>query len=153
MVWLSPQCEQAVQTSRLLAREDDPQTSALSYEVDLPYSKRQELLCWHTHVSKQFESNDFQRNDFHQCWCQTVGQRFAAALWLPRLFGTYPRSHHKGATGRVWTGDQWLPVTVLCHCQLGQDIPSSNFIMHCIYVDDMEHILLHSKTQNKQLME
>ena len=58
------------------------------------------------------------------------GRRFAAAL-LPRLFGTNSRSHHKGATGRVletngfqfWrqTGDQRLPV--LCHCQLGQDIP------------------------------
>ena len=44
---------------------------------------------------------------------------FAAAL-LPRLFGTNPRSHHKGATGRVRTGDQRLPI--LCHCQLGQDI-------------------------------
>ena len=32
-----------------------------------------------------------------------------------------PRSHHKGATGRVRTGDQRYPV--LCHCQLGQDIP------------------------------
>ena len=31
------------------------------------------------------------------------------------------RSHHKGATGRVRTGDQRYPV--LCHCQLGQDIP------------------------------
>ena len=49
-----------------------------------------------------------------------VGRRFAAAL-LPRLFGTNPRSHHKGATGRVRTGNQRLPV--LCHCQLGQDIP------------------------------
>ena len=44
-------------------------------------------------------------------------RRFAAAL-LPRLFGTSPRSHHKGATGRVRTGNQRLPV--LCHCQLGQ---------------------------------
>ena len=44
-----------------------------------------------------------------------TGRRFAAAL-LPRLFGTNPRSHHKGATGRVRTGDQRLPV--LCHCQL-----------------------------------
>ena len=49
-----------------------------------------------------------------------IGRRFAAAL-LPRLFGTNPRSHHKGATGRVRTGNQRLPV--LCHCQLGQDIP------------------------------
>ena len=48
-----------------------------------------------------------------------IGRRFAAAL-LPRLFGTNPRSHHKGATDRVWTGDQRLPV--LCHCQLGQTI-------------------------------
>ena len=31
-----------------------------------------------------------------------LGRRFAAAL-LPRLFGTNPRSHHKGATGRVRT--------------------------------------------------
>ena len=31
-------------------------------------------------------------------------RRFAAAL-LPRLFGKSPRSHHKGATGRVRTGD------------------------------------------------
>ena len=31
-----------------------------------------------------------------------------------------PRSHHKGATGRVRTGDQQLPV--LCHAHLGQDI-------------------------------
>ena len=29
----------------------------------------------------------------------SLGRRFAAAL-LPRLFGTNPRSHHKGATGR-----------------------------------------------------
>ena len=49
-----------------------------------------------------------------------IGRRFAAAL-LPRLFGKNPRSHHKGATGRVRPGDQLLPV--LCHCQLGQGIP------------------------------
>ena len=42
-----------------------------------------------------------------------LGRRFAAAL-LPRLFGTNPRSHHKGTTGRVRTGDQRLPV--LCRC-------------------------------------
>ena len=33
-----------------------------------------------------------------------------------------PRSHHKEAIARLWTGDQQYPV--LCHCQLGQDIPS-----------------------------
>ena len=49
--------------------------------------------------------------------------RFAEAL-LPRLFGKNPRSHHKGANGRVRTGDQRLPV--LCHCRLGQDIPRCN---------------------------
>ena len=52
----------------------------------------------------------------------TVGRSFAAAL-LPRLFGTNPRSHHKGATGRVRTGNQRL--AILCHCQLGQGIPST----------------------------
>ena len=49
-----------------------------------------------------------------------LGRRFAAAL-IPRLFGKNPRSHHKGPTGRVRTGNQRLPA--LCHCQLGQDIP------------------------------
>ena len=52
----------------------------------------------------------------------SIGRRFAAAL-LPRLFGRNPRSHHKGATGRVRTGDQRLPA--LCHCQLRQDIPTT----------------------------
>ena len=52
----------------------------------------------------------------------TIGWRVAAAL-LPWLFGKDPRSHHKGATGRVRAGNQLLPV--LCHCQLGQDIPTS----------------------------
>ena len=39
-----------------------------------------------------------------------IGRRFAAAL-LPRLFGKNPRSHHKGATGRVRTGNcsNWTP--------------------------------------------
>ena len=51
----------------------------------------------------------------------TIGRRFAAAL-LPRLFGKNPRSYHKGATGKVRTGDQRLPV--LCHCQLGRPTAS-----------------------------
>ena len=54
-----------------------------------------------------------------------LGRRFAAAL-LPRLFGKNPRSHHKGATGRVRTGNQRLPG--LCHYQLGQDIPLHNAV-------------------------
>ena len=49
-----------------------------------------------------------------------AGRRFTTAL-LPLLFGKNPRSHHKGALWRVWTGDQQL--SVLCHFQLGQDIP------------------------------
>ena len=53
-------------------------------------------------------------------YLSAIGQRFATAL-LPRLFGKTPMSHHKGATGRVRIGIQQLPV--LCHCQLGQDIP------------------------------
>ena len=56
---------------------------------------------------------------------ESIGRRFAAAL-LPRLFGTNSRSHHKGATGRVRTGDQLRPG--LCHCQLGQDILTYEFI-------------------------
>ena len=56
---------------------------------------------------------------------------FAAAL-LPRLFGTKVPGHttslwHKGATGRVRTGDQWYPA--LCHCQLGQDIPDVELLL------------------------
>ena len=51
-----------------------------------------------------------------------LGRRFAAAL-SPRLFGTNPRSHHQGATGRVRTGDQRLPV--LRRCRLGHGI-------HCL---------------------
>ena len=35
-----------------------------------------------------------------------------------------PRSHHKGTTGRVQTGDRLY--LVLCHCQLGQGIPATN---------------------------
>ena len=58
-------------------------------------------------------------NTYNKCKIihTNIGQRLATAL-LPRLFGMNPRSHHKGATGRVQTGDQLLPV--LCHCQLGQ---------------------------------
>ena len=37
----------------------------------------------------------------HECY---IGLRFAASL-LPRLLRKNPRSHHKGATGRVRTGD------------------------------------------------
>ena len=33
------------------------------------------------------------------------GQRFSAAV-LPQLSGKNPRSHHKGVTGRVQTGNQ-----------------------------------------------
>ena len=66
-----------------------------------------------------------------------VGRRFAAAL-LPRLFGTNPRSHHKGATGRVRTGDQLLPV--LCHCQLGQ-VNSNLTWFHTRHLFTILHIM------------
>ena len=51
-----------------------------------------------------------------------IGRRFAAAL-STRLFWKNPRSHHKGAAGRVRTGLGDRLLQVLCHCQLGQDIP------------------------------
>ena len=47
------------------------------------------------------------------------GHSRAEVALLPRLFWKNPRSHRKGATGMVRTGNQRLPV--LCHCQLGQD--------------------------------
>ena len=46
---------------------------------------------------------------------QEVHSSFITTNVLEQL----PRSHHKGASGRVRTGDQLYPV--LCHCQLGQD--------------------------------
>ena len=63
-----------------------------------------------------------------------VGWRYATAL-LPQLFGNLknPRSNHKGATGRVRTGNQLLPV--LCHCQLGQDIPRYHFSFVTVFAD------------------
>ena len=41
-----------------------------------------------------------------------------------------PRSQHKGATGRVRTRDQQLPI--LCHCQLGQDFSVCHNLVFCI---------------------
>ena len=61
---------------------------------------------------------------FYFCWYW--GRGFAAAL-SPRLLETNPRLHHKGATARVWTGNQQLPV--LFHCQLGKDIRLINLIV------------------------
>ena len=52
-----------------------------------------------------------------------VRSSFITTTHWVRLFGKNPRSHHKGSTGRVWTGDELLPV--LCHCQLGQHIPTN----------------------------
>ena len=59
-----------------------------------------------------------------------IGRRFGAAL-LPRLLVRNPRSHHKGTTARVRTGNQLLPV--LYHCQLGQDIPI--LVFHLIFAN------------------
>ena len=78
-----------------LAREDDSQTSALSYEVDLQ-------------------------------------QEAGAAVLACSCVKTVCDSQSISADAKLYYG---------------------NIIMHCIYVDDMEHILLHTKTQNKQLME
>ena len=72
---------------------------------------------------------------YMQKYAKYVGRRCAAAL-LPRLVGKNPRSHYKGATGRVRTGDQWPPV--LCHCQLGQDFPCK----HEIYMQHMQKFAL-----------
>ena len=43
----------------------------------------------------------------------------------PRLFGKNPRSHHEGATGRVRTGDQRLPVLFITVHWQGK-LPSRN---------------------------
>ena len=72
--------------------------------------------CWHCWQELFFTCKDI---SVMRSGMMAQGQRFTAAL-LPRRFMTNPRSHHKGATGRVRTGDQRIPV--LCHCQLGKDI-------------------------------
>ena len=77
------------------------------------------------HARNKFVSDAHQRSTAADSPCIISGRRFAAAL-LPRLFGINPRSHHKGATGRVRIGNQRLPV--LCHGQLGQDIPILYYI-------------------------
>ena len=63
-----------------------------------------------------------------------------------------PRSHHKGATCRVRTGDQRYPV--LCHCQLRQDIPEfTNYSSwrHCrLALDKVNHV--HKQLQATQVM-
>ena len=72
--------------------------------------------CWVTGI-RSWELLRSESASADCCWGEFLGQRFAAAL-LPRLLGKNPRaeSHHKGATGRVRTGVQLLPV--LCNCQL-----------------------------------
>ena len=62
--------------------------------------------------------------DFHTLYRAEVRRSF-----ITTLFGTNPRSHHKGATDRVRTGDQLLPV--LCYCQHGQDIPNTSTSKLC----------------------
>ena len=83
-------------------------------------------LVWLREKNREIKMRDSRYIVLHTRFCRfphrsstPAGRRFAAAL-LPRLFGKNPRSHHKGATGRVRTGDLRLPA--LCHCQLGQDI-------------------------------
>ena len=67
-----------------------------------------------------------------------IGRRFAAAL-LPRLFGKNPRSHHKGTTVTVRTGDHWQRLPVLCHCQLGQEI--HDLTIFFIYINSSQSCL------------
>ena len=52
-----------------------------------------------------------------------------AAVRRSFITTTVRDEYHKGATGRVRTGDQRLPV--LCHCQLGQDIPVNTSMYRC----------------------
>ena len=53
-----------------------------------------------------------------------VKAKFHLSFNMTTALEQHPRSlsHHKGATCRVCSGDQ-LYHPVLCHCQLGQDIP------------------------------
>ena len=64
-------------------------------------------------------------------WIKHLMLRFAAALLpLPLdCWEQHPRSHHKVATARVWTGHQLYPI--LCPCQLGQDIPIYTMVYSC----------------------
>ena len=99
--------------------------------VDLPAQGREVLTFYLiqyllTNLNILVDHND----DSINANSNLLGRRFAAAL-LPRLFGINPRSHHKGATGRVRTGNQRL--LVLCHCQLGQDIPI--LVFHLIFAN------------------
>ena len=73
------------------------------------------LMNSYVHFIYEYNSIHMYMNSCNHFMHEFIGRRFAAAL-LPRLFGSNPRSHHKGATGRVRTGDQQLPG--LCHCQL-----------------------------------
>ena len=66
----------------------------------------------------QHQNQESQAQNFCYVRIFMLRRRFAAAL-LPRL-EQHPRSHHKGAIGRVQTGDQRYPV--LCYCQLGQEL-------------------------------
>ena len=61
-----------------------------------------------------------------------IGRRFAAAL-LPRLFGTNPRSHHKGATGRFeleTNGFQFYAIANLDKTSLNNTVHSLN----CVFI-------------------
>ena len=51
-------------------------------------------------------------------WLDSERRNFATALIITTVREQHPRSHHKGATDRVRTGDRRYPV--LCHYQLGQ---------------------------------
>ena len=89
------------------------------------------FLCDYYIISTCYESNNVSGMTYYNicyyyiCYhiitCYYSEAEVRRSFLLPRQS---PRSQHKGATGRVWTGDQRHPV--LCHCQLGQDISSNN---------------------------
>ena len=96
------------------------------------------LMNSYVHFIYEYNSIHMYMNSCNHFIHEFIGLRFAAAL-LPRLFGSNPSSHHKGATGRVQTGDQLLPG--LCHCQLGQDMPYTMIIW--IHMSINSYIWIH----------
>ena len=61
----------------------------------MKYFHTKQSSTWQTCVAQKVPVDDF----ISERLVSALGRRFAAAL-LPRLFGTNPRSHHKGATVR-----------------------------------------------------
>ena len=97
----------------------------------LQYSSRLILFCFRSHLIIFFMAIPSMRLDSFgllliQAHHMLENKRllknadFCSSFTTTVLDGN-PRSHHKEATGRVWTDNQQYPV--LCHCKLRQDIP------------------------------